>query len=280
MKTLGLDIGTTSISSVIFQEKTGVLEAKTIANGTFLSSESWERLQNPAAIWQKAFRVVSELLQRHPDVRAIGVTGQMHGILYLNADGEAASPLYTWQDGRGDLPFGETNSWAEHLSAITGHPLSTGYGMVTHFYNLHHGLVPENAVCLCTIGDYIAMKLAGLTRPRIEPTNGASLGLFHLGNRCFDPEALLRADIDGAILPKIAGQKGILHLENVNDNKKVITFEKENFENAQDEEIEDSEKTQEDSEDESYDGGSDNNYDSSYDGYDSDSSYDSDYDYS
>lgn len=75
MKTLGLDIGTTSISSVIFREKTGVLEAKTIANGTFLSSESWERLQNPAAIWQKAFRVVSELLQRHPDVRAIGVTG-------------------------------------------------------------------------------------------------------------------------------------------------------------------------------------------------------------
>ena len=81
-----------------------------------------------------------------------------------------------------------------------------------------------------------------------------------------------------AILPKIAGQKGILHLENVNDDKKVITFEKENSENAQDEEIEDSEKTQEDSEDESYDGGSDNNYDSSYDSYDSDSSYDSDYD--
>lgn len=204
MKTLGLDIGTTSISAAIFQENTGVLEAKTIANGTFLPSESWERLQNPAAIWQKAFRVVSELLLRHPDVQAIGVTGQMHGIVYLDADGETVSPLYTWQDGRGDLPFDETSSWAEHLSAITGYPLPTGYGMVTHFYNLHHGLVPENAVCLCTIGDYIAMKLAGLTRPRIEPTNGASLGLFHLGNRCFDPEALLRADIDGAILPNIA----------------------------------------------------------------------------
>ncbi len=204
MKTLGLDIGTTTISAVIFQENTGVLEAKTIANGTFLPSDSWERLQDPGAIWQKAFRVVSELLLRHPDVQAIGVTGQMHGIMYLDADGETVSPLYTWQDGRGDLPFDETSSWAEHLSAITGYPLPTGYGMVTHFYNLHHGLVPENAVCLCTIGDYIAMKLAGLTRPRIEPTNGASLGLFHLGNRCFDPKALLRADIDGAILPKIA----------------------------------------------------------------------------
>lgn len=204
MKTLGLDIGTTSISAVIFREETGVPEAKTIASGTFLPSKSWERLQDPGAIWQKAFRVVSELLRRHPDVQAIGVTGQMHGIMYLDAAGEAASPLYTWQDGRGDLPFDETASWAEHLSALSGYPLSTGYGMVTHFYNLHHGLVPENAVCLCTIGDYIAMKLAGLTRPRIEPTNGASLGLFHLGNRCFDPEALLRAEMDESFLPEIA----------------------------------------------------------------------------
>ena len=165
MKTFGLDIGTTSISAVIFQEKTGVLEAKTITNGTFLPSKSWERLQDPLTIWQKTSALAETLLQRHPDVQAIGVTGQMHGILYLDADGEAASPLYTWQDGRGDLPFDETHSRAEHLSALTAHPLSTGNGMVTHFYNLHHGLVPENAVCLCTIGDYIAMKLAGLTRP-------------------------------------------------------------------------------------------------------------------
>lgn len=68
MKTLGLDIGTTSISAVIFQEKTGVLEAKTIANGTFLPSEGWERLQDPAAIWQKASALAETLLQRHPDV--------------------------------------------------------------------------------------------------------------------------------------------------------------------------------------------------------------------
>lgn len=204
MKTLGLDIGTTSISVVVFSAEAGVLEAKTIANGTFLPPKSWERLQNPEAIWQKAFGLASELLRRHPDVQAIGVTGQMHGILYLDAAGKAASPLFTWQDGRGDLPFDETRSWAEHLSAITGHMLSTGYGMVTHFYNLRHGLVPKNAATLCTIGDYIAMKLAEMTSPRIELTNAASLGLFDLRNRCFDPEALLRADMDGAILPKIA----------------------------------------------------------------------------
>lgn len=226
MKTMGLDIGTTSISSVIFGEKTGVLEAETVANGTFLPSDSWERLQDPAAIWQKASALVQTLLQRHPDVRAIGITGQMHGIVYLDSRGEAVSTLYTWQDGRGDLPFDETCSWAEHLSAISGYTLSTGYGMVTHFYNLRHGLVPENTVTLCTIGDYIAMKLAGVSAPRMEPTNAASIGLFDLQNRSFSDEALKRAGIEAGVLPEITkspflgvGQLGIPVYAAIGDNQ-------------------------------------------------------------
>ena len=85
-----------------------------------------------------------------------------------------------------------------------------------------------------------------------------------------------------AILPKIAGQKGILHLENVNDDKKIITFEKEVPGSEQGEEGE-SEKDSEYKEDGSYDSGYDSSsYSSSYDsGYDSSSyssSYDSGYD--
>ena len=41
---------------------------------------------------------------RYPDIERIGVTGQMHGILYLDGEGNAVSPLYTWQDARGDAP--------------------------------------------------------------------------------------------------------------------------------------------------------------------------------
>ena len=32
----------------------------------------------------------------------------MHGILYVDADGNAVSPLYTWQDARGSLPHSRT----------------------------------------------------------------------------------------------------------------------------------------------------------------------------
>ncbi|MDD5863841.1 MAG: FGGY family carbohydrate kinase [Firmicutes bacterium] len=205
MKTLGLDIGTTSISAVVWSDQAGVLASESMPNGTFLPSPRWERLQDPDAIWEKADGLVKALLQRHPDVQALGVTGQMHGIVYLDGGGRCVSPLYTWQDGRGDLPFAEGVSWAQQLSRLTGYPLSTGFGLVTHFYNLRQGLVPETARVLCTIADYAAMKLSGRTTPVIDPTNAASLGGFDLRRSCFDEAALAKAGINPSMLGTVGG---------------------------------------------------------------------------
>lgn len=203
MKTLGLDIGTTTISAVIYDDALGVIAARTVKNDSFLPGESWERIQNPNLIYEKAMESVRALLAEHPDVGAIGLTGQMHGILYLDAQGDPVSPLYIWQDGRGDLPYDENHSWAAHLTEVTGYAVATGYGLVTHAYNLNHGLVPENAAVLCTIHDWLAMKFSGRTRPLTEPTDAASLGLYDGPNGCFDPAALKKAGIDAALLPKL-----------------------------------------------------------------------------
>ncbi|MBR4990493.1 MAG: hypothetical protein IKY96_04945 [Oscillospiraceae bacterium] len=203
MKTLGLDIGTTTISAVVYDTDAGVLTSRTIKNDSFLTGESWERIQDPSVIWEKSVAVVQELLREYPDVTAMGLSGQMHGILYLDAAGTPVSPLYIWQDGRGDLPYDETHSWAAHLSELTGYSLATGYGLVTHCYNLNHGLVPKNAVKLCTIHDYLAMKFSGRSTPVTEATDAASLGLYDGPNHRFDPEALQKAGIDPAILPEV-----------------------------------------------------------------------------
>lgn len=88
MKTLGLDIGTTSISAVVYDTESGVLTAKSVQNGSFLPSHGWERLQDPGVIFGKATALITQLLEIHPEVQALGVTGQMHGILYLDGNGE------------------------------------------------------------------------------------------------------------------------------------------------------------------------------------------------
>lgn len=204
MKTLGLDIGTTSISAAVFSQEQGVLAARTVKNDSFLAGETWERIQDPCEIRKAAIRVTEELLTAFPDVQAIGVTGQMHGILYLDIHGEPVSPLYIWQDGRGSLPYDNTRSWAEYLSETTGYALATGYGLVTHAYNLRNGLVPKSAVKLCTIQDYLAMVFSGRTVPVTDSTDAASLGLYDLQKGRFDPEALEKAGIGKDMLPEIA----------------------------------------------------------------------------
>ncbi len=203
MKTLGLDIGTTTISAVVYQTTGGVIASRTVKNGTFLLGEPWEKMQDPALIYDRALESVKALLQEHPDIAAIGLTGQMHGIVYLDKDGNTVSPLYIWQDGRGDLPYNDSESWAQHLSRMTGYALATGYGMVTHAYNLHHKLVPESAATFCTIHDYVAMKLAGRTTPLIDPTDAASFGLYDGPKGCFDREALKKAGIGEEMIPPI-----------------------------------------------------------------------------
>lgn len=204
MKTLGIDIGTTTISAVVHDSVSGILGAMNMKNGTFLPSSPWERIQDPKQIREKALDCIQKMLAKFPDVQAIGVTGQMHGILYLDREGNAVSPLYTWQDGRGDLPYDASTSWAKHLSDITGYPLSTGYGMVTHYYNGRNGLIPDAAVTFCTIQDYVAMGLAGATGPHINQTNAASLGLYACLRRCFDTSAMEKAGMNPDMLPPMA----------------------------------------------------------------------------
>lgn len=204
MKTLGVDIGTTTISVVVSDEVRGVLAARNVKNDTFLPGEAWERIQSPRKIWEIALSCIRAMLEQFPDIQAIGVTGQMHGILYLDREGNAVSPLFTWQDGRGDLPFDGERTWAAQLSQLTGYSLATGYGMVTHYYNTRNQLVPAEAVTFCTIQDYIAMRLAGASAPRMDATNAASLGLYDPMGQCFDTAAITKAGMDVSLLPALA----------------------------------------------------------------------------
>ncbi|MEK5493290.1 FGGY family carbohydrate kinase [Paenibacillus sp. FSL R7-0297] len=173
---IGLDIGTTSISGLLYD-----LEIRTVLHSTteeqvskpFSPNHEWERLQEPGIILQQAERILGLLLSRGPEAARIGLTGQMHGIVYIDQNGNPLGPLYTWQDGRGNLPSGADNSltYAQQLSRLTGYHIAPGYGLATHYYNLQHQLVPEHAVQFCTIADYIAMRLANSVVPLIDATH-------------------------------------------------------------------------------------------------------------
>ena len=212
MKVIGIDIGTTTISLVVLDtEKKAVLESRTVPNGTFIRTEKeWERIQNPDRIVEKAMRELKELRKAYKDVGTIGLTGQMHGILYIDEDGNCVSPLYTWQDGRGSLPEFDGKSVVCLVKEETGFSISTGYGLATHLYHCKKNQVPKNAVSFCTISDYLGMKLTGRKTPIVHISNAASLGLFDSEKMMFYIDTIHKLGMDPGQLPEVTDEFKIL----------------------------------------------------------------------
>lgn len=217
MNFLGIDIGTSSICGIVYNTVSkDIVSIAKINNTDMLSCNVWEKVQDANAIVDIVLDLIQELRIHIWDIKGIGLSGQMHGILYVNAEGEAVSPLYTWQDMRGSLLYKDGMSYAAYLSKQTGFPLSTGFGLVTHYYNKVNSLVPQNAVKLCTIMDYTAMRLTGKCEPLVDCSNAASLGFFDKEKLAFDKEALWNVGIDNSILPEIGKAfSRVGHYENI-----------------------------------------------------------------
>lgn len=204
MITIGLDFGTTTISGSVldiqgaragtaaeghpvFQPQ--LLYAPAVPNDSFLPPDvPGARIQNTEKILSLGQALLEKLLafceaETSEPPAAVGLTGQMHGIVYADHAGRPLSPLYTWQDLRG-------GSVREQILEKTGVSVPAGYGLATHYYNMTHDLVPESAVSLCTIMDLFGMRITGRCRPLMHMTNAASLGFFDTAKKEFTDEAL------------------------------------------------------------------------------------------
>ena len=202
MDHLGLDLGTTTISAAVLDADGRLLCTRTVPGGAAIAGQPWERKQDARGIEHAALSLLDGLLQEFPDIGCVGLTGQMHGIVYVDAAGQLLSPLYTWQDETGAQPGPDGKSTAARLTARTGYPLASGYGLVTLACHQAAGTIPDGAAAVCTIADYLAMRLSGRTAPRLTPSMAASLGLFD--GTDFDRKAVRRAGLPEQLLPEVS----------------------------------------------------------------------------
>ncbi len=172
MNSVGIDIGTTSICGVSVNAETGeIIKSVTLPNNSFIKSDKeYEKIQDGAIILETVKQIIDGLIDSN--TQSIGFSNQMHGIIYTDKEGTAVSPLYIWQDGRGNLQYKDGKTYAEYSKSYSG------YGLVTDFYNRENGLVPENTAFAVTIGDYAIMNLCEAEKPLMHISNGASFGLF------------------------------------------------------------------------------------------------------
>ena len=213
---LGIDIGTTTISAVVIDiEKNQILETYTIANDSRLKSDSDMSEYDADWILDKVKKIADYLVFAYPNIKSIGVTGQMHGIVYIDEDGNAISPLYNWQDGRANRRMKTGRTYCEEIYERTGQIVYSGYGFATLFYNKCNGLEPPHAKSFCTIMDYVTMKLSENKKAFVHPSNAASFGLYDEARGCFDCEAVKKLGLRTELLPHIAS-----------DNENIKAFKK------------------------------------------------------
>lgn len=189
MNTIGLDIGTTGICGISVDCESGeIIASVNVNNDSFIKTgKDFERVQSPERIMEIVTDIVKKLC--NSETKSIGISNQMHGVLYADKNGKALSPLYTWQDSRGSLEYKDGKTYAEYVGSFSG------YGLVSDFYNRENGLVPEGTSYIMTIGDFVAISLCSKTEPLMHVTNAASLGLYDIESKSFK--------VDYDYLPKV-----------------------------------------------------------------------------
>lgn len=232
---IGLDIGTTKIAAAALDAQNGKVRAGLSApNAASLPGPEGVGEQDASVLVKDALgllrRVAEEPRVKGAEVAAIGVTGQMHGIVLVDKEGRPQSHLITWQDERGNLPVpGGRHTFVEKLAARLGSDAversgcrpAAGYGGVTLLRLSSGGLVPEGSVGL-TIQDLVVLALTGVAAT--DPTDAAGWGLLDVehGGRWLEgaaeaagvspsvlPEVHETGAMAGALTPDAAGLAGL-----------------------------------------------------------------------
>lgn len=203
---IGIDIGTTNISVVLLGNNKKIIDIVSEKNNTKIEEDSFASLQDPLLIEKTVTNLLSQIINKHSNIsiNGIGIANQMHGILYVNQSGEAISSFYNWQDKRGDELFCST-TFSEYITQTTQDKVSTGYGLVTHFYNQHFNRIPQGTYKILDIGSYVISALTKKSADAvyIHPSNAQSWGLYDDTQQAFKHNEISSLSIDTSLLPQI-----------------------------------------------------------------------------
>jgi sedoheptulokinase len=205
---LGIDIGTSKTAAVIVDAARHTLAAESIAHRADRPTPPGHAEQDAQVLLDSAWQAVERLPRElREQVQAIGVTGQMHGVVLLDERAQAVGPLITWQDQRG-------REIVARLQQQTTSAIHEGYGTVTLAWLAVHGQITSVCRSACTIQDLAVVQLCGLAKPVTDPTDAASWGFFDLQNSDWERKALTAAGVPEHLLPTVqpSGSKaGTLH---------------------------------------------------------------------
>ncbi len=206
---LGLDLGTTGAKALLCDERGKVLATATAEYPLHSPFPLWSE-QDPADWWRgakAAIRAVLAQAGRLADgqpVAGLGLTGQMHGAVFLDQDHNVIRPALLWNDQRTAAECDEITRrvGAARLIEIAGNPALTGFQAPKILWLRNHE--PENYARLAQVllpKDYLRFMLTGARAA--DASDAAGTLLLDLRQRDYSAEILDKLEIKRAWLPRV-----------------------------------------------------------------------------
>ncbi len=203
---LGIDTSTTSSKALLIDDNGEVISVASSPHTLQTPRPLWSE-QNPLEWWDAVSASIKSVLEKAAiggeKIAAIGLTGQMHGLILLDEAGNVLRPAILWNDQRTQSQCDEIHQiiGKEKFIQITGNVALTGFtapkilwvkeNEPEIFSKAKHVLLPK---------DYIRLKLTG--GYAMDKADGAGTVLFDLKARDWSDEILSALDIPRTWMPK------------------------------------------------------------------------------
>ena len=199
---IGADLGTSSLKLLLCSQNGNAVASVSKEYAVQYPHPGWSE-QNPADWWDAFVRGVRELICGFDaaDIVAIGVAGQMHGLVLLDNTDEVIRPTILWNDGRTQKETDYLNDTVgrETLTRLTANIAFAGFTAPKILWvkeNEPHNFARIDKIMLPK--DYINYKLTGIHA--CDYSDASGMLLLDVENKCWSTQM---ADLCGISLHQL-----------------------------------------------------------------------------
>ncbi|WP_026961763.1 xylulokinase [Alicyclobacillus herbarius] len=206
---LGIDVGTSGVK-VVAVSAYGRLLAAAGATYELYAPKSGYAEQHPEDWWQATVTAVHDLMDKlrakdgDPDIVAIGLSGQMHGLVPLDQDGKPVRPAIIWCDLRtvAEAEWIEREMGRDTVIRLTENPPLANFTATRLLWMRQHE--PEAYARIASFllpKDYVGFRMTGVRATDVCDASGTLL--FNVAARNWSEEMCKALDIPMAWLPQV-----------------------------------------------------------------------------
>lgn len=210
---MGIDLGTSSVKVIIMNEY-GVIESTAQTSYGISIPEKGFAEQDPEVWWSATVKTIQLALKeasiQSNEIKGIGYSGQMHGMVLIDKNGNVIRPAIIWSDQRTINEVDEINSslGKDYVGKVTLNPLSTGFQTPsllwvkkyepTSYKKINKVLLPK---------DYIRFRMTG--ENGTDVTDASATLAFDTKNRVWSKELILKLGLNPDIYPIVKNPSDI-----------------------------------------------------------------------